>query len=197
VAVRAVVFDFGYTLVDEDRVFRAKADHFGWPHSTFFAALGAVIERREDHRRVYELLGADTIPPAVPFEAGDFYEDAVDALRAAKNEGLVVGVAGNFDETIQAFLATELAVDFIASSAAWGVEKPAPEFFERVETSTGVPAREIAYVGDRVDNDVVPAARAGMAAVFLRRGPWAAVQRSWPEATAATKTIDALDAVLA
>jgi FMN phosphatase YigB (HAD superfamily) len=31
---------------------------------------------------------------------------------------------------------------------------------------------EIAYVGDRVDNDVRRAAAAGLVAVFIRRGPW-------------------------
>jgi len=31
---------------------------------------------------------------------------------------------------------------------------------------------EIAYVGDRVDNDVEPALAAGIDAVHVRRGPW-------------------------
>ena len=30
----------------------------------------------------------------------------------------------------------------------------------------------IAYVGDRVDNDVLPALAAGLVAVHVRRGPW-------------------------
>jgi FMN phosphatase YigB (HAD superfamily) len=30
----------------------------------------------------------------------------------------------------------------------------------------------VAYVGDRVDNDVRPARAAGMHAVWIRRGPW-------------------------
>jgi FMN phosphatase YigB (HAD superfamily) len=35
-----------------------------------------------------------------------------------------------------------------------------------------VPADQIAYVGDRLDNDVLPSLAAGMTAVFVRRGPW-------------------------
>jgi FMN phosphatase YigB (HAD superfamily) len=31
-------------------------------------------------------------------------------------------------------------------------------------------------VGDRLDNDVIPAMQAGMLGVFIRRGPWAALQ---------------------
>ncbi len=38
------------------------------------------------------------------------------------------------------------------------------------------PAASVAYVGDRVDNDVVPSAAAGMRAVWIRRGPWGVIQ---------------------
>ena len=66
----------------------------------------------------------------------------------------------------------ELPVDAIFTCAQWGVEKPDPAFYRKVaEVSGGVPA-EILYVGDRLDNDVLPAARAGMRTALLRRGPW-------------------------
>ena len=65
-------------------------------------------------------------------------------------------------------------VDFVGSSERWGVEKPAPEFFARV-AETGRPDAEIAYVGDRVDNDV----RAGASGGHGRRAhPARAVGRS-------------------
>jgi FMN phosphatase YigB (HAD superfamily) len=34
----------------------------------------------------------------------------------------------------------------------------------------GAPAEEILYVGDRVDNDVLPARAAGLQAIRIRRG---------------------------
>ena len=64
------------------------------------------------------------------------------------------------------------SVDLVGSSARWEVEKPAPEFYRRMIGEAGVAAGEIAYVGDRVDNDVEPALAAGMTAVHVRRGPW-------------------------
>ena len=39
---------------------------------------------------------------------------------------------------------------------------------------------DVAYVGDRVDNDVVPSSAAGMRAVWLRRGPWGIVPIAAP-----------------
>jgi FMN phosphatase YigB (HAD superfamily) len=37
---------------------------------------------------------------------------------------------------------------------------------------------EIAYVGDRADNDARPALAAGLVAVHVRRGPWGRLQES-------------------
>ena len=54
-------------------------------------------------------------------------------------------------------------VDFVGSSERWGVEKPDAGFFAHVLEEAGAPAEEILYVGDRVDNDVLPARAAGFA----------------------------------
>jgi len=187
----AVVFDFGYTLVDEDRVWKETASRLGCPDSVFFAVLGAVIERRGHHRDVFQVLGRAR-PDPVPFAPEDFYADAIPCLRGLKERGHVVGIAGNFSVAIESFLVQETEVDFVASSERWGVEKPSAEFFARVAAEAGCAPDEIRYVGDRVDNDVVPAAKAGMAAHFIVRGPWAFVQKDWPEAGLASARIDDL-----
>ena len=58
-------------------------------------------------------------------------------------------------------------------SDAMGVAKPDPAFFARtLELIGSPPPADVAYVGDRVDNDVRPSAAAGMRAVWIRRGPW-------------------------
>ena len=58
-------------------------------------------------------------------------------------------------------------------SDAMGVGKPDRAFFDRTLELIGSPDPGfVAYVGDRVDNDVLPAVAAGMRAVWLRRGPW-------------------------
>ena len=45
------------------------------------------------------------------------------------------------------------------------VRKPAPAFFERLVAEAGFEPREVAYVGDRIDNDMEPAAAAGLVAI--------------------------------
>jgi FMN phosphatase YigB (HAD superfamily) len=202
--IEVVFFDVGETLVDETRQWATWADWLGIPRLTFFAVLGGVIERGEHHRRVFELLrpGIDVAAErAARAAAGvfdgidrtDFYPDVLPCLRVLREQGYKIGLAGNQPASAEQQLrAMELPVDFVASSAGWGVEKPSPEFFGRVAALAGVAPEAIAYVGDRVDNDVVPAAAAGMMSVFLRRGPWGYLQASWPEAARAHIRIDSL-----
>ena len=56
-------------------------------------------------------------------------------------------------------------VDLVGSSARWGVEQPSAEFYTRLLAEGSVAPERIAYVGDRVDNDVLPALAAGLVAV--------------------------------
>jgi FMN phosphatase YigB (HAD superfamily) len=206
-AIQTVFFDIGETLVDETRQWGSWADWLGIPRLTFFGVLGGLIERGEHHRRVFELLrpgidmGRERAARAAAghsehFGRADFYPDAIACLEALRRAGYRIGLAGNQPEGVEDVLhALDLPVDLIASSAGWGVEKPAPEFFARVVALAGVPAAQIAYVGDRVDNDVAPAARAGMLAVFLRRGPWGFLQAAHPDSAQAHIRLDSLAAL--
>jgi HAD superfamily hydrolase (TIGR01509 family) len=172
--VKAVFFDVGETLVDETRLWSSVAAQHGVPLLTFMGVLGGVIERGEHHRRVHELLAPDRPYADWPdIEPGDFYPDALPCLAECKAAGWVVGLAGNQPAAAErALLALDLDVDVVASSGTWGVEKPSPEFFRLLAEAAGCEPAEVAYVGDRIDNDVVPARAAGMVAVFVVRGPW-------------------------
>jgi HAD superfamily hydrolase (TIGR01549 family) len=203
VTLRAVCFDVGETLIDERRMWHGWADYLGVPPDEFMAAFEDVIANGEDHRRVFDRFrpGFDIAAARrervaasdVLFAAEDLYPDAAPCLRELRARGYRIGIAGNQPAGADAALtALDLAADFIVSSAALGVEKPSPEFFGRLLELAGLPAREIAYVGDRLDNDVLPARAAGMASVFLLRGPWAKVHAKQPEAKLADITLDNL-----
>jgi FMN phosphatase YigB (HAD superfamily) len=70
-----------------------------------------------------------------------------------------------------------------------------PAVFRRVAELAGVEPGKIAYVGDRVDNDVGPVIAAGMVGVHKRRGPCGHLQEPPPEVTC-IRSLDALPAVL-
>jgi HAD superfamily hydrolase (TIGR01662 family) len=174
--VKAVFFDVGETLVDETRAFETLADAVGVPRLTFFGVLGGVLARGEQHGQLFELLGVEA-PEWRGYERDDFYPDALPCLVELRRRGYRVGIAGNQPQSCEQFLRdAEVEVDCIGTSAGWGVRKPEPEFFARVAAEAGADPGEIAYVGDRVDFDVVPARAAGMVAVHIRRGPWGYLQ---------------------
>jgi FMN phosphatase YigB (HAD superfamily) len=208
VRIRAAVFDFGETLLSEERAWGVWADWIGVTRQELFAAIGATVEGRYPHRHALELCKpgldlrsafAERLAAGVPRheELYDVYPDAAEALARLREAGVRVGFAGNQPAGAEASLAGLIADgDLVATSADWGVSKPDPAFFDRVVDELGLPAAEIAYVGDRVDNDVLPAAAAGMFTVHLRRGPWGIVQAAWPEAKTADITASNLAEVV-
>jgi FMN phosphatase YigB (HAD superfamily) len=179
-AVEAVVFDVGETLVDESPHWTAVAEAVGVPTLTLFGVVGGLIERGRDFTEVWDVLGV--APPDGEFALDTWYPDALPCLGRLRAAGYRVCACGNTPASAERLVAPH--VDAAASSASWGVRKPTQAFFARVVELAGLPAEKIAYVGDRVDNDVMPAVAAGMVGVHIRRGPWGFLQQSPPGAVA-------------
>jgi HAD superfamily hydrolase (TIGR01662 family) len=186
---RWVVFDVGGVLVDEARVWRGWAELVGLSESAFRAALAAGIRAgkgiggtvRElapglDIRAQRQALAELEIP-----REEDLYPDVRQALSELAEAGFRIGIAGNQPPGVaEALEALDLGAQFIATSAQWGVSKPDAGFFARVLDAAQAPPERIAYVGDRLDNDVAPARAAGMRPLFLPRGPWGEAHDEMP-----------------
>ena len=200
-ALKAVVFDVGETLVDEERWWRRLADREGLQPHVVWAALGVTIARGEEHTALWGHLGIEKPPRSwseIPYSTHDLYPDALDCLMRVRALGLQVGIVGNQTEALEAWARdAALPADVISSSASLGVRKPDPVFFEKVVELMGCPAGEVAYVGDRVDNDVLPAAAAGLVSVHVRRGPWGRLQPTPPEAALGLDDLATLPEALA
>jgi FMN phosphatase YigB (HAD superfamily) len=199
--VDAVFFDLGETLIDETRWWSDWAAWLGVSSTTLLAVLGAVIERGEDHRKTFEI-----VRPGLDFDAiwaekldegyedvvrSDFYPDAHPCVERLKRDGYVVGVAGN-QSWIESTIRAHVDLDLVFTAGGLGVAKPDVAFFERIADAVALPPGRIAYVGDRLDNDVAASAAAGMRPVWLRRGPWAFIQQSKASSGVAV-VIDSLD----
>lgn len=198
--IQAVVFDIGETLVDETRHWAAVAQYAGIPQLTLMGVLGGLIERREHHRSLFGYLQIESVDPNIfgyQIEERDLYPDVVSVLRQLKTSGYTIGITGNQPlGAVQQVAALDLPVDFVGSSSEWGVAKPDHGFFQRIDEGLGLPYDAILYVGDRLDNDVLPALEAGMQAAFMRRGPWGYLHATWPGAADVEHRIDGLAGVL-
>jgi FMN phosphatase YigB (HAD superfamily) len=175
--------DVGETLVDESRLWEAIAAQCGVSVATVCGVLGGFIERGESRHRLWDVLEVERVDPRFRIEPRDLYPDAVVCIEVARRLGIAVGIAGNQPAGLEeSLLAAGVRADFIGSSATWGVRKPDPEFFTRIIDAAHVPAPMILYVGDRLDNDVLPAHRAGLKTAHIRRGPWGFLHARHPEA---------------
>lgn len=194
--VQAVVFDIGETLVDETRHWASVARYAGIPELALMGVLGGLIERREHHRSLFGYLQIESVEPNIfgyQIEDRDLYPDVVSVLRQLKTAGYVIGITGNQPEgAVEQIEALGLPIDFVGSSAEWGVAKPDHAFFQRIASGLNLAYDQILYVGDRLDNDVFPAQEVGMHAVFIRRGPWGYLQATWPGASDVEHRIDNL-----
>jgi HAD superfamily hydrolase (TIGR01549 family) len=169
--------------------------------------LGGVAAHGRSHREVFEFfrpdfdLGAELElwraddPGGLRsnFDFDDLYADVRPTFLRLREMGKRVVIAGNQPVEARAALeAMELGADAILVSADLGSEKPSSSFFEKVTESAGASPDKVMYVGDRLDNDVLPAKAAGMRAVLIRRGPWGYLQAEWPQAAEAHAVIDNL-----
>jgi len=202
--IRWVVFDVGETLIDETNGWGAWADWLGIPRLTFCAVLGSLIGAGRSWRDIFSVFrpGFDLeaaiaagSPPgeALWFGERDLYPDVRAAFTVLAGAGYRLGIAANQPVPAKAALeALGLAAEFTLISDIMQCWKPDPAFYHRVAEAAACPPGAILYVGDRVDNDVIPASSIGMPVAHLRRGPWGWVQRSWPEAARAAAQIDSL-----
>jgi HAD superfamily hydrolase (TIGR01509 family) len=199
-AITAVFFDVGETLVDEERWWRRLCERAGLQPHVVWAALGVTIEREEEHWELWRHLGVER-----PFEAwdsvvysvDDLYPDALTCLATLREAGVLVGLAGNQNAALEEWARTaELPVDVVTGSASLGVRKPDPLFFARLVELAETEPQEVAYVGDRADNDMLPALTAGLVAVHVRRGPWGMLQPTPPGAVSVSSLAEVPGVVL-
>jgi putative hydrolase of the HAD superfamily len=112
-----------------------------------------------------------TLMRALRFSA---FPDALPALDALRRAGARLAVVSNWDASLPEVLQrTGLAgrLDAVVASAVVGAAKPSPAIFVAALRAVGVPASAALHVGDTVDQDVLGARAAGIAAALLRRGP--------------------------
>jgi HAD superfamily hydrolase (TIGR01549 family) len=179
---RWVCLDIGETLIEETRIWSAWADVLGIPRMTFLAAFGVVVERGLEYQDAFAIFDVEDWRDRIPAVDGivgaltseDLYPDAIPALAGLAARGYRVAVAGNQPARRNRELrALGVEPEAMAMSEELGASKPDIRFFDRTLDLLGRPEpSDVAYVGDRLDNDVGPATAAGMRAVWLRRGPW-------------------------
>lgn len=171
-----IFLDVGSTLVDETEAFEHRL-------RDILPGSGIARERFEEKRLELAQTGADGNNAAIKFfnlvktpwhsEDETPFEDSAETLEYLKNKGYKLGVIANQPLGTEQRLQTWGLLhyfDVIAASAELGVTKPDARIFEKAFELAGCTAEDAVMVGDRLDNDMIPAKSLGMQTVWIRKG---------------------------
>lgn len=160
--VEWIFFDVGNTLVDESVAYEAR-----------LREAAALIGKS------YEQLQKEALDFYRQNDKGDLAvmdKYGIPRLKWHKEDERL------YPETVEVlkFLKAKYKIGVIAS-AEEGVSKPDPRIFEIALERAGCKAENAVMIGDRIDNDVVPAKKMGMKTVWIRQGGGGLWQLQGPE----------------
>ena len=178
--VKWLFFDIGSTLVDEtkvyDDIFQKIAVAGGVSvEEVKTRAIGFYKQNKRGHREVIRLLGVDYPEWSPLYE--ELYPDTMECLRILKKKyklGIIANQIPGAEKRLEG-MGIRRYFDVIVSSAEEGVAKPDPRIFNIALTRAGCTPEQAVMIGDRIDNDIVPAKQMGMKTVWIKQG----VGRYW------------------
>ncbi len=173
--IKWLFFDVGSTLVDESRAYSRRIRET-------IAGSGVSYEQfYEEMLRFYRQNKKGDLEAAKQFgltvapwhsEEEVLYPDAVSCLKALHSRFSIGIIAnqplGTADRMEKMGLAPYL--DRIISSAEEGLAKPDPAIFRLALERAGCRPEQAVMIGDRLDNDIVPAKQLGMTTIWVKQG---------------------------
>lgn len=174
--IKWIFFDVGSTLVDETEAYDHRVREM-------IAGTNISFEEFDDTRIALARQGLDGNSAAIkhfgltktPWHSEDEvpYSDAHSTLAALRGKGYKLGIIANQKlgtaEHLESWGLRQY-FDIIAASADIGYAKPDKKIFEKAFELAGCTAAESAMVGDRLDNDIIPAKAIGMKTVWIKNG---------------------------
>ena len=188
--IKWVFFDMGATLIDETQA---------WRHRTrdMLAGTGISFEQFHEKRIAFARQNLNGDAEAIRFfgltktpwpkEDEVPYPQAEAILAYLRDRGYGIGVIANQSPgSVERLRGWGLLsyIDVVAASAELGVAKPDRAIFDRALEMAHCTAQEAVMIGDRLDNDVAPAKRLGMAAIWIRQGLAVYQDPQWAEGRA-------------
>ena len=174
--IKWIFFDIGSTLIDETEAYNHRV-------RDIIVGTNISFEEFDDVRIALAKQGLDGNSAAIkhlglsktPWHSEDEvpYPDAHNTLAALRNKGYRLGIIANQKlGTVERLESWGLHqyFDVIAASAELGYAKPDKKIFEKAFELAGCIAEESVMVGDRLDNDIIPAKAIGMKTVWVKNG---------------------------
>ena len=165
-------FDVGSTLVDESRANEHRIlDAIKGTNITYDQAyIQAVQLAKQKNAHPLKALGL----PVTPWHSEDetVYPQTAKCLAGLHEKYRIGIIANQIPGTADRMKAYGLfpMLDLIVASAEEGVEKPDLRIFRAALERANCRPENAVMIGDRIDNDIVPAKKAGMMTIWIRQG---------------------------
>ena len=174
--VKWIFFDIGTTLADETEAYNHRIrDAIAGTDITFEQFQEKRIffakQNLKGDLEAIKFFGLEKTPWHKEDEVP--YPDAEDVLKYLSSQGYKIGVIANQSPGTTTRLEKWgflKYIDVVAASAELGVAKPDRAIFDRAFEMAGCTAQEAVMIGDRLDNDICPAKKLGMKAIWIRQG---------------------------
>ena len=204
--MKVLFFDVGYTLVIEDAVWEKRcqaqaetqeAKMLGLSaRDIYYEIENASISRKPQFRTLLDKYNFKEVAP-YRTELEKLYEEAPAIIKelCQKYElGIIANQLDGLKERLQAF---DILKYFKYIISSWDVQlmKPDIRIFEYALDKANCNPQEACMIGDRLDNDILPAKALGMKTVWIKQG-FGALQKPLSKLEEADYTINNLTELL-
>ena len=169
-------FDFGTTLVDETEAYDHRIREV-------ISGTDITFEQFNEKRIYFAKQNLKGDLEAIKFfglkntpwhkEDEKPYPEAEQILKYLSEKGYKIGIIANQSagtaERLEKWGLLKY-IDVVAASAEEGVAKPDKEIFLRALKRAACSAENAVMIGDRLDNDIVPAKKLGMKTIWVKQG---------------------------
>ena len=173
--VKWIFFDIGSTLVDESVAYKNRIKktiaNTDISYNDFYQRMVKIAKYDQNaYNRAVETFGLKKAPWNSDDEV--IYLEAEDCLRVL-NKRYKIGIIANQNpgsrERLERIGLLKY-IDLVIASAEEGVAKPDLRIFQIALAHAKCKPEEAVMVGDRIDNDIIPANKIGITTVWIRQG---------------------------
>ena len=173
--IKWLFFDVGSTLVDESRVYEDRMKKIAelsgiTPQQIYEHAISLYRRNKKGDLEIAKQLGIEL--PKWESQYEKLYTDSENCLkRLSRNYeiGIIANQPLGTSERLEN-LGVRKYIDLVIASAEEGVSKPDRRIFEIALERSGCKPENAVMIGDRIDNDIVPAKQLGMKTIWIKQG---------------------------
>lgn len=179
--IKYLFFDIGYTLVNEDQVWKQRCREQAFTNEA--KALGLtetdiyneIVKASRTYKPQYRtVVKKYNFQEVAPYrnELEQPYEEAekvLEYLSVRYKLGIIANQAEGISERLESF-GIKKYFSLIISSWDYQVSKPDVKIFEIALEKAGCNPCESVMIGDRLDNDIYPAKSIGMKTIWIKQG---------------------------